>query len=464
MRGTAAVVGGGIGGLAAALGLRRVGWDVTVLERSAVPDDAGAAISLAANGLRALDELGVGEAVRAASHGQYRGGTRRPDGRWLARMDGAALERAVGSPIVGITRAELHRLLRAALPAEALLIGVRALTVEHDGPGRDGSGHDGPGHDRPGQDGPRQDRPGWDRPGWDRPGHDGPGRDRPGHDGSGRDRPGRDRPGHDGPGRVRVGCSDGTRCADLVVAADGVGSRLRGLLLPEHPGAVATGTAVLRAITDQPVALEGEFELTWGRGAEFGHIVLPDGRAEWHAVLPLPPGTRFADPLAELRSRFGGWHEPIPELLAATRPDAVLHHDLRELRTPLTTFTVGRVALLGDAAHAMTPHLGQGACQALEDAVTLAAAVADAPDLPSALSRYDATRRPRAQAVARAARQAGRMGPGLSHPLAVAVRNSAMPLMPPGPTLRAILRHHVWEPPTLNRTPPHPGGPAAHPA
>ncbi|MFG2696509.1 FAD-dependent monooxygenase [Kitasatospora sp. NPDC048407] len=422
MRGTAVVVGGGIGGLAAALGLRRVGWDVTVLERSEVPDDAGAAISLAANGLRVLDELGAGEAVRAASHGQYRGGTRRPDGRWLARMDGAALERAVGSPIVGIARADLHRLLRAALPAESLLIGVRALTIDQDGPGQDG-----PGQNEPAQNGPGQNRPGQNRPGQNRP------------------------------GQVRVGCSDGTRYADLVVAADGVGSRLRGLLLPEHPGAVATGAAVLRAITDQPVALDGEFELTWGRGAEFGHIVLPDGRAEWHAVLPLPPGTRFADPLAELRSRFGDWHEPIPELLAATPPDAVLHHDLRELRTPLPTFTVGRVALLGDAAHAMTPHLGQGACQALEDAVTLAAAVAGAPDLPSALSRYDAVRRPRAQAVARAARQAGRMGPRLSHPLAVAVRNTAMPLMPPGPTLRAILRHHVWEPPTLDRTPPRPG-------
>lgn len=109
----------------------------------------------------------------------------------------------------------------------------------------------------------------------------------------------------------------------------------------------------------------------------------------------------------------------------------------------------GRIALLGDAAHAMTPHLGQGACQALEDAVTLAAALATEPTVPAALTRYDAERRPRAQAVARAARRAGRMGQQLSHPLAVALRNTAMRLTPSRAATRMILRHHTWVPPRL---------------
>lgn len=84
---------------------------MTVRERATVLDDAGAALSLAANGVRALDALGVGAAVRAAARPQYTGGTRSPDGRWLSRMDGAALERALGTPIIGIARADLHRLL-----------------------------------------------------------------------------------------------------------------------------------------------------------------------------------------------------------------------------------------------------------------------------------------------------------------------------------------------------------------
>lgn len=382
---SAVVVGGGIGGLAAAIGLRLAGWHVTVIERTPVPDDAGAGISLAANGLRALTTLGVGEAVEAASRRQYTGGTRTPDGRLLARMDGTALERELGAPIMGIPRAALHRILRAALPPESLVIGAEVTSVDTTGPSR-----------------------------------------------------------------VRVAYGDTILDAGLVVAADGIGSRLRRQLFPAHPGPVYSGSTVLRAITEQPVAgLDADFELTWGRGAEFGHIAFPDGRAEWHAVINAPAGLRHPDPLAEVRHRFGDWHDPIPALLTATRPDAVLHHDVHELATPLPTYAAGRIALLGDAAHAMTPHLGQGACQALEDAVTLASALGVAPTVEAALVRYDAERRPRSQTVARDARRAGRMGQQLAHPLAVAARNTAIRLTPSGAMIRTILRHADWTPPRI---------------
>lgn len=381
----AVVVGGGIGGLAAAIGLHRIGWDVTVLERADTLADAGAGISLAANGIHALDELGVGGPVRDASRGQYSGGTRTPRGGHLSRLDGRELEKAVGTPIMGIPRATLHRLLREALPTGALVSGAEVDAVDEGGPGV-----------------------------------------------------------------VRVRHNGSRLDADLVVAADGIGSAVRRRLFPGHPGPVYSGSTVLRALTAQPVGLDADFELTWGRGEEFGHIALRDGRAEWHAVLGLPSGTRFADPLTEMRRRFGGWHEPIPALLDATRPEHVLHHDVYELRSPLPSFAVGRVALLGDAAHAMTPNLGQGACQALEDAVTLAASLGSASTVEAALARYDAERRPRSQAVARAARQAGTMGQQLAHPVGVALRNTAMRLTPSRVSTRMILRHHAWTPPSLD--------------
>ncbi|MCB5179872.1 FAD-dependent monooxygenase [Streptomyces antimicrobicus] len=389
-RGRAVVVGGGIGGLAAAVGLHRTGWEVAVLERSAVLDDAGAGISLAANGIRALEALGLGAAVRRAARPQYTGGTRAPDGRWLSRMDGAALERALGVPMTGVPRAELHALLRAALPQSALLVGRTAERITT------------------------------------------------------------------GSARPVVHCQGGeAHEADVVVAADGVRSRIRAALFPEHPGPAYSGSTVLRAITARPVRLDTDFTLVWGPGAEFGHIGFRDGRAEWHAVLNAPAGVRHADPLAVVTRRFASWPGPVQDLLAATRPEDVLHHDIHELAVPLPRFVSGRVALLGDAAHAMTPHLGQGACQALEDAVTLAAELAAGPGPEAALARYDALRRPRTQAVTVAARRAGRMGQQLTHPLAVALRNTALRLAPSGATIRTILRHADWTPPRL------PGVPAA---
>lgn len=380
----AVVVGGGIGGLATAIGLRLIGWEVTVLERARVLDDAGAGISLHANGIRALDALGVGAEVRAVARPQYTGATRTPRGRCLARMDGTALERTLGTPIVGIPRAVLHRLLRDALPPESLWAGAEALSVD------------------------RSD-----------------------------------------PEQPRVRLENAELDADLVVGADGVNSRLRAQLFPDHPGPAYSGSTVLRAITEDPVALAADFELTWGRGAEFGHIAFADGRAEWHAVLNAPEGIRFPDPLAEVRRRCGGWHSPIPALLAATRTEAVLHHDIKELVVPVPAYAVGRVVLLGDAAHAMTPNLGQGACQAMEDAAVLTAALATESTVGAALARYDTERRPRSQAVALAARRAGRMGQQLSHPAAVTLRNTAMRLAPSGVTVRAILRHADWTPPAL---------------
>ncbi|WP_117210682.1 FAD-dependent monooxygenase [Allorhizocola rhizosphaerae] len=372
---TAVVIGAGIGGLTAAIGLHRTGWQVTVLERAAAFAPVGAGLVLQANGLRCLDALGLGADVRKQGHADVSGGTRRCDGRWLARIEAGVLERMLGTPAIGIHRAALHEILLGALPDGVVVTGAEVRAVTTDG------------------DVTYQNKD----------------------------------------MAVQVN-------ADLVVGADGIHSAVRKLLWPEAAAPAHIGVTAWRGVT--PV-WDGDLAvaISWGRGAEFGMVPLIDGRVYWFAAVNAPAGGPAGDDMARVRARFGNWHDPIPALITAT--STVLRDDLACLDKPLTTYVKGRVALLGDAAHAMTPNLGQGANQALEDAIVLAC-LAGRPD---GLTAYDQQRRPRSQQVAKASRMIGRFGQQLENPIAVAARNTIMRLTPPRLALRSMSRHADWRPP-----------------
>ncbi|MFI7482094.1 FAD-dependent monooxygenase [Kocuria sp. M1R5S2] len=347
MAGRAVVVGAGVGGLAAGAALARTGWQVAVHDRAPALEPVGAGISLWPNALRALDVLGVGDAVRARSVRGAGTGIRRPDGRWLGRTDLAgALTARFGDPLVVLARAELVGLLGGLLPPGALRPGS---PVEGVAPGDPVTGEP-----------------------------------------------------------ARVGLADGEQVeADLVVAADGIRSGLRSSLFPAHPGPVYAGYTAWRLLAPAPAGAQGSE--TWGPGGRrFGVLPMAGHRVYCYATATAPPGTAHQDEAEELRLRFGDWHDPVPEILGGLRPGQVLHHDILDLVTPLPRLAVGRVALLGDAAHAMTPELGQGGCQALEDAVTLAALAAGTP-LPAALERYTGLRLPRTTRVAARSRSAARL-------------------------------------------------------
>lgn len=129
----------------------------------------------------------------------------------------------------------------------------------------------------------------------------------------------------------------------------------------------------------------------------------------WYAAVAAPAGYRPPEgDLVALRRWFGDWHDPLPAVLERIEAGGVLHHDVFFLPA-LPSYVRGRLVLLGDAAHAMTPDLGQGACQALIDAVVLAEALAAAPDVVSALARYDGMRRGPTRRMAAMAVRAGRL-------------------------------------------------------
>ena len=382
----AVVIGAGIGGLAAAVGLRRRGWAVTVLERAARLTAVGAGVTLMTNGLRGLEALGVGEAVRAAGRADTPGGLRTSDGRWISRIDAGSLVRVLGTPAVGIHRATLHRILHDALPAGTVVTGAEAVEVT---------------------------------------------------------------PGPAPVVRHRGDGGIGERRPALVVAADGINSATRARLWPELPPPVYTGSTSWRGVTAEAWRGELVTAVTWGRGTEFGMVPMGDGRVYWYAAVLAPAGGRDTDEMAAARQHVGGWHAPIPALLDATDPGRVIRTDLCHLRVPPPSYRRGAVALLGDAAHAMTPNLGQGANQAVEDAVVLAALCDPAGDVEQALDEYDRQRRPRASAVAAAALRAARFGQQLDNPAAVALRNTAMRLTPARVALRSMARHADWRPPPV---------------
>ncbi len=181
---------------------------------------------------------------------------------------------------------------------------------------------------------------------------------------------------------------------DLVVGADGIGSAVRTALLGGRSGPRRIGTVAWIGIADFESGIHGE---TWGRGRFFGMTPVEPGRTNWYATVP------EATTAEELRDRFAGWHEPIPRILAETDPATWIRYEMRHLFPALRSFVHGgKVALVGDAAHAMTPNLGQGACTAILDAEALTRAVArhGRATLPEALRAYDTERRRAAQRVA----------------------------------------------------------------
>jgi 2-polyprenyl-6-methoxyphenol hydroxylase-like FAD-dependent oxidoreductase len=330
----ALVVGGGIGGLTTAIAMRRAGIDAVVFERAADVQKVqlGGGIHIWHNGMRGLQEAGVADQVEAL--GGRAAAVERAEfstakGKTLATWPIAQLEREVGAPTIGVVRPELHAVLLRALDDSALHLGAACTGFE------------------------------------------------------------------DGADGVTARFDDGSEeRGDVLIGADGMRSVVRAQLRgAEEPHFAGYASWQSFAEFDDERAPVGVFRVIFGRGARFLHYRVGPTRVYWEGIFATAPGRQ--DPEGGRKravlERFSGWREPVEAIVRATEEGAITRADIYD-RPAVKEWGRGRVTLLGDAAHAMTNALGQGANQAIEDAIVLTNCLVDAADPVAALREYERRR------------------------------------------------------------------------
>ncbi|HEX4207266.1 MAG TPA: FAD-dependent monooxygenase, partial [Ktedonobacteraceae bacterium] len=230
---------------------------------------------------------------------------------------------------------------------------------------------------------------------------------------------------------------------DLLIGADGIRSCIRQQLFGA-PKISYTGYSSWRgiaAVDEQyiPVGISSE---SWGRGKRIGLIPLLEGRMYWFAAQTTPEGAGKDEPAEqrkqEVQALFHGWHDPIEPILKATDASHIIRTDVYDIE-PLSHWSQGRVVLVGDAAHAMSPNMGQGGCQALEDAPVLAESLHAQQDIPTALCAYEACRKPRAERVAKQSRRIGQISQ-VNNALLYLIRNTLVKAM----YTKALTKELTW--------------------
>jgi 2-polyprenyl-6-methoxyphenol hydroxylase-like FAD-dependent oxidoreductase len=334
------IVGGGIGGVAAAVALHQAGIDATVYERAPQLREVGAGMMLWPNATRVLRGLGLLEDVLARSGSSTHFLVRASSGAVLMNIALGKLD----VPAICMRRSDLLAVLLAKLPPGSIRLGHKLNKLEQ----------------------PKD--------------------------------------------KVRISFESGLVAEhDAVIGADGIRSRVRAELFG-HSDPIYRGYIVWRGVApyDGHAISPGANSETWGAGKRFGILNTGPATFTWYAALNVPPHHLDAHMgrKRELQEAFVGWHEPILNLIAATKDDEVMKNGAYDL-VPLRRWGERRVTLLGDAAHPCTPNLGQGGCMALEDAAVLAKCFAQETEPEVALRRYEALRRRRTRHIQERSRRMG---------------------------------------------------------
>ncbi len=355
-----AIIGAGIGGVAAGVALHQAGFDVRIFEKAGELREAGAGMSLWPNGTGVLQQLGLLPAVASRGQGGAQFLVRSQAGDILMAIRTAEAE----TPTICIHRAHLLRILADALPPRCLSVGHDLASVHFTGT------------------------------------------------------------------KVDLQFTHGERIpCDGVVGADGIHSQIRiDLAYPNKP--VYRGYAIFRGIVDTPANFSpGHNSETWGEGSRFGILSIGSNKLCWYATVNSPARPLRTDwPKERLQQIFSKWHHPIPELLAATEPSDIMLNGACD-QYPARAWSNGPITLMGDASHALTPNLGQGACMALEDALALANCLRQKTSVSEGFRLYEAKRFARVRNAILRSRWLGEIGQWENRAL-VKVRTAVTRILP----------------------------------
>jgi 2-polyprenyl-6-methoxyphenol hydroxylase-like FAD-dependent oxidoreductase len=363
----AIIVGAGVGGLTAAIALRRIGMQPVVFERASDlrKIQVGGGLQVWTNAMKAMRQLDLMDQLVAVSAELEQCNFRSQSGDVFVNWSVCEKSRELGAPSVGVSRVDLHRVLLGALDD-----GVVHLNSECTGFSQDKDG-------------------------------------------------------------VSVRFADGREeRGELLIAADGGRSTLRNQIVGPEPVQYA-GYSIWQTVGSVGDELPPPelFGMWYGRGKRFIFYRVGGGQQHWAAIVNATPGGGNLPngPKAALLEWYTGWEKPIESMIAATAESDISRVDMYGRPQPVRTWGSGRATLLGDAAHPVTLNLGQGACQAIEDAVTLAKQLQGAPDVVDGLRAYEAARQDRTATVLTVAWNLGRIGQ-LKNPILCWLRDKGLRL------------------------------------
>lgn len=360
------IIGGGIGGLCTALMLQKSGFRVRLFESASAIKAIGAGLGVGSNALRALYEAGVGKQLEEKGQRLDCMIFQDQNGKVLNQMDFTKLAREFKLNNFTIHRADLHDILYRAIHSDTIHLRKKCIGFKQDEEG------------------------------------------------------------------VTVFFEDGSKeRGDLVIAADGIHSMFRRGLVPNSQPRYAGYTCwrgVVR-LKDDLIHKHTAYEI-WGKEGRFGIVPLRENQVYWFACVNAKP----KDPIyqnfttKDIAHTFRSFPGIVAKLIESTEEKELLHHDMMDIK-PLNKFAYGRVILLGDAAHATTPNMGQGAGQAMEDAIVLSKSLKGAEGYTEAFRRYEQARVKRTKKIITMSRHIGEAAQ-FENPFAIKIRNTTFQMIP----------------------------------